>query len=56
MLNMTGKKYLAEYVTSKDNTKDLIEIFARYYVLSVSELCSWFTKLLRRFYPIINGH
>ena len=32
MLNMTGKKYLAEYITSKDNTKDIIEILARYYL------------------------
>ena len=47
MLNMTGKKYLAEYIISKDNTKDIIEILARYYLLSV--------KLPRRFYPIING-
>ena len=27
---MTGKKYLAECVGSKDNTKDLIEILAKY--------------------------
>ena len=32
MLNMTGKKYLAEYITSKDNTKDIIEILARYFL------------------------
>ena len=32
MLNMTGKKYLAEYITSKGNTKDIIEILARYYL------------------------
>ena len=32
MLNMTGKKYLAEYITSRDNTKDIIEILARYYL------------------------
>ena len=32
MLNMTGKKYLAEYITSKDNTKDIIEILARSYL------------------------
>ena len=32
MLNMTGKKYLAEYITSKDNTKDIIKILARYYL------------------------
>ena len=29
---MTAKKYLAEYITSKDNTKDIIEILARYYL------------------------
>ena len=29
MLNITGKKFLAEYITSKDNTKDKIEILAR---------------------------
>ena len=29
MLNMTGKKYLAEY--TKDNTKNIIEILAKYY-------------------------
>ena len=28
---MTGKKYLAEYITSKDNTKGIIEILAKYY-------------------------
>ena len=27
---MTGKKYLAECTLSKDNTKDLIEILAKY--------------------------
>ena len=27
---MTGKNYLAECVVSKDNTKDLIEILAKY--------------------------
>ena len=32
MLNMMGKKYLVEYITSKDNTKDIIEILARYYL------------------------
>ena len=32
MLNVAGKKYLAEYITSKDNTKDIIEILARYYL------------------------
>ena len=32
MLNMTGKKYLAEYITSKDNNKDITEILARYYL------------------------
>ena len=28
---MTGKKKLAEYITCKDNTKDIIEILAKYY-------------------------
>ena len=32
MLNMTGKNCLAEYITSKDNTKDIIEILARYFL------------------------
>ena len=32
VLKMTGKKYLAEYITSEDNTKDIIEILARYYL------------------------
>ena len=30
-LKTLGKKYLAECITSKDNTKDLIEITAKYY-------------------------
>ena len=30
-LNTLGSKYLAECITSKDNTKDLIEIMAKYY-------------------------
>ena len=30
-LNTLGKKYLAECITSKDNTKDLIEIMVKYY-------------------------
>ena len=30
-LNTLGNKYLAEYITSKDNTKHLIEIMAKYY-------------------------
>ena len=30
-LNMLGNKYLAECILSKDNTKDLIEIMAKYY-------------------------
>ena len=30
-LNTLGKKYLAKCITSKDNTKDLIEIMAKYY-------------------------
>ena len=32
MLNMTGKERVAEYITSKDNTKDIIEILGRYYL------------------------
>ena len=34
-LNTLGKKYLAECITSKDNTKDLIEIMAKYYPQSL---------------------
>ena len=30
-LNTLGNKYLAECITSKDNTKDFIEIMAKYY-------------------------
>ena len=30
MLNITGKKYLAEYIMCKDNTRDLIEILAKF--------------------------
>ena len=30
MLNMTGKKYLADYITCKDNARDLIEILAKF--------------------------
>ena len=30
-LNTLGNKYLAECITSKGNTKDLIEIMAKYY-------------------------
>ena len=30
-INTLGNKYLAECITSKDNTKDLIEIMAKYY-------------------------
>ena len=30
-LNTLGNKYLAECITSKDNTKDLIEIMAKHY-------------------------
>ena len=29
-LNMTGKKYLAEFVVSEDNNKEVIEILAKY--------------------------
>ena len=32
MLKMSGKKYLTEDVVSKDNTKDVIEILAKYYL------------------------
>ena len=31
-LNTLGNKYLAECITSKDNTKDLVEIMAKYYL------------------------
>ena len=34
-LNTLGKKYLAECITSKDNTEDLIEIMAKYYPQSL---------------------
>ena len=30
-LNTLGNKYLAECITSKDNTKDLIEVMVKYY-------------------------
>ena len=30
-LNTLGNKYLTECITSKDNTKDFIEIMAKYY-------------------------
>ena len=30
-LNTLGNKYLEEYITSKDNIKDLIEIMVKYY-------------------------
>ena len=33
-LNTLGNKYLAECITSKNNTKDLIEIMAKYYLRS----------------------
>ena len=33
-LNALGKKYLAECITYKDNTKDLIETMAKYYLRS----------------------
>ena len=55
MLNMTGKKILAEYITSKDNTKDIIENLARYYLQSVKQV-NEFVLQIRRFYPIINGY
>ena len=34
-LNTLGNKYSAECITSKDNTKDLIEIMAKYYPQSL---------------------
>ena len=34
-LNTLGNKYLAECITSKDNTKDIIEIMAKYYPQSL---------------------
>ena len=34
-LNTLGNKYLEECITSKDNTKDIIEIMAKYYLRSV---------------------
>ena len=34
-LNTLGNKYLTECITSKDNTKDLIEIIAKYYPQSL---------------------
>ena len=33
-LNTLGNKYLAECITSKDNTKDLIEVMAKYYSIA----------------------
>ena len=33
-LKTVGNKHLAEFITSKDNTKDLIEIMAKYYLRS----------------------
>ena len=36
ILNTLGNKYLAECITSKDNTKDLIEIMVKYYPRSSS--------------------
>ena len=33
-LHTLGNKYLAESITSKDNTKDLTEIMAKYYLRS----------------------
>ena len=34
-LNTLGNKCLAECITSKDNTKDLIEVMAKYYPQSL---------------------
>ena len=36
-LNTLGNRYLAECITSKDNTKDLIEIMVKYYLQSSLE-------------------
>ena len=46
-LNTLGKKYLAESITFKDNTKDLIETMAKYYLRSslVNHEQSSFTDL-----------
>ena len=43
-LNTLGNKYLAECITSKDNTKDLIEIKAKNYLRSsFTDPQSWYT-------------
>ena len=39
-LNIIGNKYLTECITSKDNTKDLIEIMAKYYRERTKSLAS----------------
>ena len=46
-LNTLGNKYLAECITSKDNTKDLIEIMGKYYPEK--------DKVNIKVYPIINA-
>ena len=46
-LNTLGNKYLAECMTSKDNTKDLFEIMAKYYPRN--------DKVNIKVYPIINA-
>ena len=45
--NTLGNKYLAECITSKDNTKDLVEIMAKYY------LRNYYVN--NKVYPIINA-
>ena len=39
MLNMTEKKNLAEYITFEDNTRDLIEILAKFHPQSMVIKC-----------------
>ena len=61
-LNTLGNKYFAECMTSKDNTKDLIEILAKYYPQSgYTDGETWTKSYLRKdyvnnkVYPIINA-
>ena len=46
-LNALGNKYLAECITSKDNTKDLIEIMAKYYLRGGYTGETWTKSYLR---------
>ena len=46
-LNTLGNKYLTECITSKDNSKDLIEIMAKFYPVK--------DKVNIKVYPIINA-